>query len=399
MRKIVVTLLVSLIVTTGIYAQKSKRTSAYNYNKEFDNKIEMYKLKKDQKSLEEAKAALKLAKENIEPTITHEKTMNDPKTWLYRGIIYYNDARLPIDLDTLGKINMESAMTSFESLKKAKEIDAKKRYETDIDLYLQNLYNLFFSQGATSFNNKDYALAKSELKSAFLVQQLKGTFDTTAAFYVGLVSFMDKDADNTIDYMKKCDEVSFKDPRIYIYWNRALKMKGDTTAAIQVIQKARVKYPEELQILLEEAQIYLEKGENEKLKTSLLQAVKKDTDNANLWFLLGKTYDDDGEKVKAEEYYTKAIEANPDFFEAYYNIGAIYNNKASELMKEANDLPLEESAKYDKLILEANGYLEKAVPWLEKALKIKPDDTYTLHALKEAYTKLKQYDKAKALGI
>jgi len=399
MRKIVVTLLVSLIVTTGIYAQKSKRTSAYNYNKEFDNKIEMYKLKKDQKSLEEAKAALKLAKENIEPTITHEKTMNDPKTWLYRGIIYYNDARLPIDLDTLGKINMESAMTSFESLKKAKEIDAKKRYETDIDLYLQNLYNLFFSQGATSFNNKDHALAKSELKYAFLVQQLKGTFDTTAAFYVGLVSFMDKDADNTIDYMKKCDEVSFKDPRIYIYWNRALKMKGDTTAAIQVIQKARVKYPEELQILLEEAQIYLEKGENEKLKTSLLQAVKKDSNNANLWFLLGKTYDDDGEKVKAEEYYTKAIEANPDFFEAYYNIGAIYNNKASELMKEANDLPLEESAKYDKLILEANGYLEKAVPWLEKALKIKPDDTYTLHALKEAYTKLKQYDKAKALGI
>jgi len=399
MRKIVVTLLVSLFVTTGIYAQKSKRTSAYNYNKEFDNKIEMHKLKKDEKSLEEAKAALKLAKENIDPTITHEKTMNDPKTWLYRGIIYYNDARLPIDLDSLGKINTESALTSFESLKKAKELDVKKRYKTDIDLYLQNLYNLFFSQGATSFNEKDYALAKSDLKEAFAIQQLKGTFDTTAAFYVGLVSYLDKDADNTIDYMQKCDEVNFKDPRIYIYWNRALKMKGDTAAAIQVVQKAREKYPEELQILLEEAQIYLEKGENEKLKTSLLQAVEKDSNNANLWFLLGKTFDDDGDKVKAEKYYTRATEANPDFFEAYYNIGAIYNNKASELMKLANDLPLEESAKYDKLIKEANGYLEQAVPWLEKALKIKPDDTYTLHALKEAYNKLKLYDKAKALGI
>jgi len=398
MRKIVVTLLVSLIVTTGIYAQKNKRTSAYNYNKEFDNKIEMYKLKKDQKSLEEAKAALKLAKENIESTITHEKTMNDPKTWLYRGIIYYNDARLPIDLDTLGKINTESAMTSFESLKKAKELDVKKRYETDVDIYLQNLYNLFFSQGATSYNDKDYALAKSDLKAAFAIQEVKGAFDTTAAFYIGLVSFMDKDADNTIDYMKKCDNVNFKDPRVYIYWNRALKMKGDTAAAILVVQKAREKYPEELQILLEAAQIYLEKGENEKLKTSLLQAVKKDSSNANLWFLLGKTYDDDGDKVKAEEYYTKATEANPKFFEAYYNIGAIYNNQASEMMKEANLLPLEESAKYDKLIKEANGYLEKSVPWLEKALKIKPDDTYTLHALKEAYNKLKQYDKAKALG-
>ncbi len=398
MRKIVVTLLVSLLVTTGIYAQKSKRTSAYNYNKEFDNKIEMYKLKKDEKSLEEAKDALKLAKENIDPTITHEKTMNDAKTWLYRGIIYYNDARLPLDLDSAGKINVESAMTSYESLKKAKELDKKKRYKTDIDLYLQNLYNLFFSQGATSFNNKEYSIAKDDLKAAFAVQQLRGVFDTTSAFYVGLVSFMDKDPKTTVDYMSKCDQVAFKDPRVYIYWNRALKMEGDTSAAIQVVKKAREKYPEELQILLEEAQIYLEKGENEKLKTSLLQAVEKDPSNANLWFLLGKTYDDDGDKVKAEEYYKKAIEAKPDFFEAYYNIGAIYNNQASELMKKANDLPLEESKKYDALIKEANGYLEKAVPWLEKALKIKPDDTYTLHALKEAYTKLKQYDKAKALG-
>ncbi len=398
MKRIVVTLLVSLIVTTGIYAQKSKRTSAYNYNKEFDNKIEMYKLKKDQKSLEEAKEALKQAKESIDPTITHPKTMNDAKTWLYRGIIYYNDARLPLDLDSAAKINDTSAMISFESLKKAKELDVKKRYKTDIDLYLQNLYNLFFSQGAIGFNEKNYVLAKNDLKAAFDIQQVKGVFDTTAAFYVGLVSFLDKDADNTIDYMKKCDNANFKDPRVYIYWNRALKMKGDTTGAIQVVQKAREKYPNELQILLEEAQIYLEKGENEKLKTSLLQAVKKDSSNANLWFLLGKTYDDDGDKVNAEKYYKRATVANPTFFEAYYNIGAIYNNKASELMKKANDLPLEETAKYDKLIKEANGYLEQAVPWLEKALKIKPDDTYTLHALKEAYTKLKQYDKAKALG-
>lgn len=398
MKKILVTLLVSLIVTGGLYAQRSKRTSAYNYNKEFDNKIEMYKLKKDKKSLEEAKDALKLAKENIEPTMTHEKTMNDAKTWLYRGIIYYNDARLPLDLDSLGKINTESAIISFESLKKAKELDKKKRYETDVDLYLQNLYNLFFSQGASAFNEKNYDLAKSDLKSAFDIQQVKGVFDTTAAFYVGLVSFMDKDADNTIEYMTKCDEVNLKDPRIYIYWNRALKMKGDTSASLQVISNARKKYPEELQILLEEAQTYLEKGENEKLKTSLLQAVKKDSSNANLWFLLGKTYDDDGDKVNAERYYKKAIHVNPKFFEAYYNIGAIYNNKASELTKEANDLPLEESEKYNKLIEEANNYLGQAVPWLEKAYKIKPSDVYTKHALKEAYTKLKQYDKAKAIG-
>jgi len=398
MKRIIVTLLVSLIVTTGVYAQKSKRTSAYNYNKEFDNSIEMYKLKHDAKSLKKAEESLKLAKESIDPTISHEKTMNDPKTWLYRGMIYYNAAHLPLDLDTLGKVDREAGKIALESLKKAKELDVKGRYKKDIDIYLRNLYNLYFSQGATNFNDQDYGLAKENLKSAFEIQQLRGSFDTTAAFYVGLVSFMDKDADNTIDYMKKCDEVDYADPRIYTYWNRALKMKGDTVAALDVVMKGRKKYPEELSILLEQAQIYLEKGENEKLKESLLKAIEKDPSNANLLFLLGKTYADEGDKVNAENYYAKAGEVKPDFFEAFYNIGAIYNNEASELMKQANDLPLSENDKYNKLIEQANVNLEKAIPWLEKALKIKPDDSFTRRALKEAYTRLKQYDKAKALG-
>jgi len=398
MKKLVVTLLSLLLISSGIYAQKSKRTSAYNYNKEYDNSIEMYKLKKDAKNLESAKKSLKLAKESIDPTITNEKTMNDPKTWLYRGIIYYNIARLPMDIDSLGKVDREAAKIAFESLKKSKELDVKKRYNTDADLNLQNLYNIYFSQGATNFNDQDYSLAKENLKSAFAIQQLKGVFDTTTAFYVGLVSFMDKDADNTIDFMKKCDQVNYNDPRVYTYWNRALKMKGDTAAALKVVAIGREKYPEELSILLEAAQIYLERGENEKLKESLLKAVEKDSNNANLWFLLGKTYDDEGDKVNAEKYYTKATLAKPDFFEAYYNIGAIYNNQASELMKVANDLPLEESDKYSKLIKEADGFLEKSIPWLEKAYKLKPDDVYTRNALKQAYTQLKQYDKAKALN-
>ena len=397
MKRIIVFMLVSLIVTTGVYAQKNKRTSAYNYNKEYDNSIEMYKLKHDVKSLKKAEDALKLAKESIDPAISHEKTMNDPKTWLYRGQIYYNAAHFPMEADTVGKIDNDAALISFESLKKAKELDVKGRYEDDINLFLQNLYNLYFSQGATNFNDQDYADAKENLKAAFAIQEVKGVFDTTAAFYVGLVSFMDEDADNTITYMQKCDEVSFNDPRIYVYWNRALKMKGDTAAALTVVTNGRKKYPEELSILLEEAQIYLEKGEKEKLKTSLLKAIEKDPSNANLFFLLGKTYADDGDNVNAEKYYALAAEANPDFFEAYYNIGAIYNNQASQLMKEANDLPLDQSEKYNKLIEEANGYLEKSLPWLEKALLVKPDDDFTRKALIEAYNRLKMYDKAKAL--
>ncbi len=398
MKRIFVLMLVSLMMTGGLYAQKSKRTSAYNYNKEFDNAIQMYKLKHDAKSLTKAKESLKLAKESIDPTITHEKTMNDPKTWLYRGIIYYNIAHFPLDADSAGKMDNEAAKIAFESLKKAKELDVKNRYKTDIDLFLQNLYSLYFSAGASSYNEKNYKEAKNDLMAAFNLQTTRGVFDTSAAYYAGVTSLMDKDADNTITYMKKCDEVNYNNPQIYIYWSQAWKMKGDTTEALNVLKEGRSKYPQELSLLKEEAQTYLEKGENKKLIESLLLAIEKEPDNANMLFLLGQAYSNEEDNVNAEKYYKKAAEVKPDFFEAYYNIAAIYNNKASALIKEANDLPLEESEKYNKLIKEADGFLKQALPWLEKSYELKPDDTFTKHALKEAYTRLKMYDKAKALN-
>ena len=60
-------LTVALLVSVTVFGQKSKRTSANNYLQygELDNAVEA-----------------------IEPTITNEKTMNEAKTWFFRGQIY-----------------------------------------------------------------------------------------------------------------------------------------------------------------------------------------------------------------------------------------------------------------------------------------------------------------------
>ena len=138
-----------------------------------------------------------------------------------------------------------------------------------------------------------------------------------------------------------------------MFYERSLKQLGDTTEAFNVLEQGRKRFPDNLKLLLEEAQVYLEKGEANKLIISLKEAIAKDTanpNNANFNFLIGKSYDDKGETDSAEMFYKRALEINSKFFEAYYNIGAIYVNKASDLQKTAGDLPLEESDKYNKLI-------------------------------------------------
>lgn len=48
---------------------------------------------------------------------------------------------------------------------------------------------------------------------------------------------------------------------------------------------------------------------------------------ANEWLEKGNKYSSNGEHEEATSAYTKAIELNPDFAEAYYNRGNAYSDK------------------------------------------------------------------------
>ena len=375
MKKIAILLSISLLIGLGGYAQKNKRTSAYMYNKnmQYDK-----------------------AKQAIDEAIQHEKTINDAKTWMYRGEIYYNIA---VSEDPAVKELAPDAIdVAYESLLKAKKLDEKNAYEGELALYMINLTNLYYKKAADGFQNNEYDVAIDGFKKAFSIAEADGRFDTIAAFNIGMAGVLSDSPEVATEYLQKCVDVDFDDPRVYMFYNRSVKQLGDTARALEIISQGREKYPDELSLLLEEAQIYLEKGETEKLLASLQKAVVADPENANLYFLIGKSHDDLGDKVAAEENYKKAAEYNPEFFEAYYNIGAIYVNKASEFQAEANDLPLNEVDKYNELTELANGELEKAVPYLEKSLELNPEDVPTLTALKEAYARLKMNDKLQELN-
>ena len=369
--------LLSLIMLIGVMAsgQSNKRTSAYMYNEN---------------------GLLDQAKEAIDEAVVHEKTINDPKTWLYYGIIYYNIATS--ELPAYKELDADAPMKSFNALMKSRDLDVKGKYKEDISHYLSYLTNVFYREGGTAFQDGDYTKSIQDFEVAYKIGETNERLDTVAAFNIGMAGVLSDQPDIATKYLQICVDANFDEPRIYMFYNRSAKQLGDTARALEIIKLGRERYPNELSLLLEQAQIYLERGENKKLQEALKVALEKDPTNANLYFLLGKTYDDEGEKIVAEEYYLKSVEANPEFFEAYYNIGAIYVNNAAELQIQANDLPLNDTEKYDELTAEANKNLEKAVPYLEKSLELRPDDIPTLTALKEAYARLKMTDKLKQLS-
>jgi tetratricopeptide (TPR) repeat protein len=199
-----------------------------------------------------------------------------------------------------------------------------------------------------------------------------------------------------------------------IYFEQALLKKNylkDTAGALSVIGLGRKKYPEAANLAREEANLLILMNKQDEAAKLLEQALIKNEGDSNLHLVLATAYENlafakdssGGTKAqtakqeeyltKAEENYRRAIDLKPDYFEAFYNLGALFFNQAAELMNNANSFKNDTEFKYHKL--RADDKLKQALPYLEKALELSPGDKNTLVSLKQIYIRMGDTEKYK----
>ena len=376
MKKLMI-LLVTVILVTGLNAQNSKRTSAFNYFK--NNKLDK-------------------AKEFIDPCITHEKTMNVAKTWYYRGNIYLQIALS--DNPEYQSLDTNALMVAYESYSKVLELDTKGEYTADVEHNFRVIASNFFNKGVALYNESDYIGSATSFQNCYDVSGKIGVTDTLALSNVALAYEIAEDFDIAIVKYQELIALGNPDPLVFnslasIYLNNKL----DTAQSEKYVMMGREKYPDDYQLLIAETNLYLARGENEKAVANLEKALETDPTNKTIWFALGTNYENTGNLEGAEESYQKCIELDPTYADAYYNMGAMYNNQAAEIIEKANELPLDAVAEYDAEKAKADELLRKAVPYLEKSDELNPDNLPTLQTLKQIYTILKDMDKLKAVNV
>ncbi len=117
-----------------------------------------------------------------------------------------------------------------------------------------------------------------------------------------------------------------------------------------------------------------------------------------LWFSLGSVLDNLGNAEEAIDAYKKALEVNSDYFDANYNLGALYFNQAVQGINEANDMwkprmTKTESDKQKALEQTAKDLFETAKPFLEAAHAINDGDLETMRSLRDIYARTGDDDK------
>ena len=382
--------IVALVITGAAFSQKTAVVSAFNWLRE--NK------------LDKALAA-------IEPATTNPQTMSDAKTWLYRGNIY-----LSIALSTEEKFKalcsnpLDSAYNSYQkSIALDKEFIAPAANPNSAKLGLFYLGDQYFNVGANHYNKKEWSEARKFFERT---KQIKNTFsekDSLATFYATNCALQMGDKDVAMKYLKELINMDFQKPEIYSMLGNLYKDEGDTTRMLNTIAMGRKKFPSDLGLIISETNYYLGKGELAKAQDLLKVAVEKDPNNPILHFTIGSNYDrlsldtsvaeaeKDAMLAEAEKAYLKAIQLKSDYFDAYYNLGALFFNKGVEVFEFANSIPPDQFDAYEKAKAKYMEYWNKSVPYLEKASELMPEDLSTLQALKSLYARLNMPEKLKTV--
>jgi tetratricopeptide (TPR) repeat protein len=184
---------------------------------------------------------------------------------------------------------------------------------------------------------------------------------------------------------------------------------GKKEDAVKTLGEARAKYPNDAELLRSEVNIYLADQEYAKAEQLLITLTQKDPSSEMFWYVLGITYDKLGKKGDEEKAYQKAIELKPTYYDARFNLGALYFNQGLENDNICNEIPPRETAKYNDCTAASTVLFKKAVEHLEVAYNNVPaeikgtaEERQIITALKDAYYKAgreEDYKKMKDLLV
>ncbi|MFT4781900.1 MAG: tetratricopeptide (TPR) repeat protein [Pseudohongiellaceae bacterium] len=174
-----------------------------------------------------------------------------------------------------------------------------------------------------------------------------------------------------------------------------LVSQGKTEEAIIAIKEARKSNPKDLNLLLNEADLYVKLEQMDKFGDLMEEAITLDPTNPTLFFNLGVVNQNQKKTDEALRYYKKAIELKPDYADAYMNLSAAILSGQLAIVEEMNK-NLSNFKKYDELEAKQKDLYKKALPFLEKADGIKRT-LETVRSLLNIYDILEMTDKADAL--
>jgi len=329
--------------------------------------------------------------------------------------------------------NYKVAADSFNSLFALEKEMGSDKYTKLAEPTLNTMISDLSSKGIKSYQDKNYDAAKSELYQVYNLS-IK---DTAFLEYAANAAYLAKDFDTALDYFTQLKNIGYTgivteysaknvdtgereamssvsqmnlmvkskqytDPKTTVTESKHPSIvknialiyveKGDTDKAIGAIKDARKIAPDDVNLILTEANVQIKLGNKEEFATLMNEAIKLDPNNATLYFNLGVISGEQGDTEKSKEYYNKAIELKPDYVDAYINLGSAMLEDDKALVEEMNK-NLSDFKKYDVIKAKQVKLYKEVIPVYENAYELDSNDIDTVRTLMSLYENAEMEDK------
>ncbi|HBC77905.1 MAG TPA: hypothetical protein DCZ51_04705 [Bacteroidales bacterium] len=366
-----------ICLSTGVFAQKGKVTSAMTL-------IEQ--------------GALDKAKEALDQAMTDPKSMNWFNTYFAKGKLC--QAVFKSDNPKFKAFYTDPLGEAYSAYEKSMELDTKGSTKKKIitGMVYNSLALDLYSQGGTQFEAKDFAGALKSFETQIKITESDkyvGLTDTGMYYNAGLAAMNAGKHQDAIKYFEKCAEMKYLGVTPYFQISQSYLELGDTVKAEALLKSLPDKFPGDKNVTLQLIDLYIKAGKNEDALKNLALAKADDPENYSLYFAEGVIFLNQSKYDEAIADLTKSVELKSDFYDSQYGLGAAYINKASDMFVKANDIM--DVAKYNSAIEAAMAVFAKALPYMEKASELKANDVFALRGLKELYYRLKMTDKYNAV--
>lgn len=386
------------LMTITAFAQKGEVTTAQDeYTK--------YSAVRGNKTLDKQSIeSLNNAKTSIDKAAANEKTSGLPLTLALKAAIYSSLAAR----DTVAETSTPLFTTAQEALAKAKELDAEKKENSkmihDVEI---NLAQYQLNKGVKEYADKQYDLAYK----SFDYYRTVLPEDTNAIYYTGIAAANAKLWAPAIENYTKLLTTNYSGKqRAYQDLSGFYLFNKDTAGAVKVMNEALAKYPGDAALNKRLIELNLQMGKRDEVLKQIETTIASDPKNKTLYYYAGITYtqvaDDAAKKAtkekdpaalatlnktktdyqaKAIDAYKKALEIDPNYFQANLNLGYVLISPALDLYNAANKLPVNKQKEYDADIAQANTMFDAAKPYLQKAVDLNPKSVNALSNLKLYY--------------
>jgi tetratricopeptide (TPR) repeat protein len=335
------------------------------------------------------------AKEIVDEAIVSEETKNDEKTWYTRGEVYEQIAKSEeAEVKNLAQNPMDIAIEAFHKTIEIAGTESKYGFMAD-----QKIVTYFakpFNKAIEEYQANNYKKAAELFEEASEVKP----GDTAAHLYAATAANMGEMYDMALKHYRELIGSEYTEQnQVYkniIYILRAVKEDNDK--ALEVIREAKAAYPDDMDFAKQEINVLIITDRIDEARDQLTAEIAKNPQDADLYSNRAMLYGELGEYEKAKADYKKSLELQPNDYANNYYLGVLYYNQGAEYTQQANAMDLKEYQKKGAAVEEkAKEQFKSAMPYMEKALEVKPEDKNALEALKTIYGRLKMYDKAEAM--